>query len=233
MTSGDCVEPEWDAFISHASEDKDAFVRPLAMALMSLGARVWYDETSLSLGDSLSQSIDKGLARSRYGVVVISPNFMAKAWAQHELSGLWTRDLHGHGRILPIWHGVDRETVAAFSPTLADRVALITAGGEAEDIALKILAEVRPDLRAARPRAELIANADRLAMESLQAEIGELRERLSEFQCPICGAELAFQIEAPIDEEEKHWDLRRTFACGYQDFAGDVEAECRLSEKTG
>ena len=43
--------PEWDAFISHATEDKDRFVRPLAHALTALGAKVWYDEFSLKLGE--------------------------------------------------------------------------------------------------------------------------------------------------------------------------------------
>ena len=61
---------QWDAFISHAWEDKESFVRPLAHALTALGATVWYDEFSLKLGDSLSASIDRGLAGSRYGIVV-------------------------------------------------------------------------------------------------------------------------------------------------------------------
>ena len=56
--------PQWDAFISHAWEDKESFVRPLAHRLTALGALVWYDEFSLKLGDSLSSSIDKGLAGS-------------------------------------------------------------------------------------------------------------------------------------------------------------------------
>ena len=30
--------PKWDAFISHAAEDKDSFVRPLDVGLQSLGA---------------------------------------------------------------------------------------------------------------------------------------------------------------------------------------------------
>jgi hypothetical protein len=55
-------------FISHASEDKHDFVRPLAHALKSRGLRVWYDEFSLKLGDSLRRSIDKGLAECSAGV---------------------------------------------------------------------------------------------------------------------------------------------------------------------
>jgi hypothetical protein len=57
----------WDIFISHASEDKDAVARPLAERLRSLGLTVWYDEFTLSLGDSLRQSIDYGLANSKFG----------------------------------------------------------------------------------------------------------------------------------------------------------------------
>jgi hypothetical protein len=61
--------------MSHASEDKDSFVRPLADELVGRGLSVWYDEFTLMIGDSLRQSIDKGLAQSRYGVVVLSPYF--------------------------------------------------------------------------------------------------------------------------------------------------------------
>src|SRR3990172_4215133 len=70
----------YDAFISHASEDKDKLVKPLAKGLAKLGFRVWYDEFELTVGDSLRQSIDRGLATSRYGIVVLSKAFLAKNW---------------------------------------------------------------------------------------------------------------------------------------------------------
>jgi hypothetical protein len=216
----------WDAFISHASEDKDGFVRPLAEALVSLGASIWYDEFTLRLGDSLSESIDRGLAQSRFGVVVISPDFMNKAWTRHELRGLWTREISGRGDILPVWHNVQKDAVEAFSPTLADRVAVSTAGRSAADIALAILAEIRPDLHAAHPRAELLRRADGSALAELQEEVGSLRGQLSEFQCPYCGSTLVSSIDAPIDEEEKHWDVRKIFECRYREFAGEAEALC-------
>lgn len=46
-----------DCFIVHASEDKDAVARPLALALSQMGFRVWYDEFSLEIGDSLRRTI--------------------------------------------------------------------------------------------------------------------------------------------------------------------------------
>ena len=62
-------EQEWDVFISHADEDKEDFVRPLARALHGRGLSVWFDELTLTVGDSLRRSIDLGLARSRFGVL--------------------------------------------------------------------------------------------------------------------------------------------------------------------
>jgi hypothetical protein len=130
---------EYDFFISHASKDKDDFVRPLAEKLRSLGARVWYDEFTLSIGDSLRRSIDHGLARSRFGIVVLSPSFFEKDWTQYELDGLVTRDIDGPKVILPIWHAVTKEDVKRFSPTLADRLAYSTGKMKVDEIAQQLL----------------------------------------------------------------------------------------------
>ncbi len=123
------IAPEqigYDAFISHASEDKKVFVKPLADALNSMDYRVWYDEFELRVGDSLRQSIDQGLVNSRFGIVVLSPAFFAKNWPQYELNGLTAREMDGHKVILPIWHMVNRDDVLNYSPALADKVALST-----------------------------------------------------------------------------------------------------------
>lgn len=68
---------KYDAFISHASEDK-GIVRPIAENLRSKGFRVWFDEFELKIGDSLRKSIDQGLINSRYGVVILSKSFFEK-----------------------------------------------------------------------------------------------------------------------------------------------------------
>jgi hypothetical protein len=114
---------EWDVFISHASEDKIDIAAPLARGLRELGLKVWYDDFSLTLGDSLRESIDRGLAKSKYGVVILSEHFFAKHWPQRELNGLATREVDGRKVILPIWHNISFERVREFSPTLADRIA--------------------------------------------------------------------------------------------------------------
>jgi hypothetical protein len=119
----------WDVFICHASEDKDDIARPLANALSKRGLPVWYDEFSLRLGDSLRRSIDHGIARSRYGIVILSPAFFAKEWPQRELDGLVTREIQEGKMILPVWHHVSSSEIARFSPSLADKVGISTSRG--------------------------------------------------------------------------------------------------------
>jgi len=115
---------KWDVFISHATEDKPDFVRPLANALRNSGVSVWFDEFSLKMGDSLRASIDFGLANSRYGVVVLSKSFFARHWPIQELNGLSTRESAGKNIILPVWHKISHAEVRDQSPLLADKLAV-------------------------------------------------------------------------------------------------------------
>jgi hypothetical protein len=119
----------WDVFICHASEDKEDFVRPLVKALQAQGLKVWYDEYTITVGDKLRRSIDRGLAKSRYGIVVLGPHFFAKDWPQDELDGLAAREVDGRKVILPIWHNIDAAGVCKYSPLLAGRVAAKSSEG--------------------------------------------------------------------------------------------------------
>jgi hypothetical protein len=119
-----------DVFICHASEDKEDFVRPLATLLEQQHINVWYDEFSLGIGDSLSQKIDEGLSKSRFGIVVLSKNFFNKPWTKRELTGLVQREMiEQRDVILPIWHRVTVEEVAHFSLPLADKKAVSSSAG--------------------------------------------------------------------------------------------------------
>lgn len=133
---------EWDVFISHASEDKNVFVRKLADEL-GKNLRVWYDEFTLKVGDSLRRSIDEGLARSRYGVVILSHNFFRKDWPQKELDGLTAMERDGRKVILPVWLDVDAVEIARYSPLLADRVAAKASDG-LEQVAAKLRLAIEP-----------------------------------------------------------------------------------------
>lgn len=127
-----------DVFISHASEDKDEIVRPLANALINEGLNVWYDEFTLRIGDSLRQKIDQGLANSRVGLVVLSSEFISKGWTNYELDGIVTRTVSGEQILLPIWHNITKQQVVDFSPSLADKVARSTTTHTVEEIAKEI-----------------------------------------------------------------------------------------------
>jgi hypothetical protein len=115
-------------FISHASEDKDDFVRPLAEALRKK-FDVWYDEYELRIGDSLRAKIDEGLRKADYGIVVLSPAFFTKKWTQAELDGLLALETSTHKLILPVWHQITLAEVTAQSPILAGRLAADGAKG--------------------------------------------------------------------------------------------------------
>lgn len=132
------IEKEYDVFISHASEDKDEVVRPLANALRSEGLRVWYDEFELKIGDSLRRKIDKGLVNSKFGIVVLSKNFIKKGWTNYELDGIITKAVSGEQIILPIWHNISKKEVIDFSPSLADKLARNTLSNTVEEIASEI-----------------------------------------------------------------------------------------------
>jgi len=132
------TDATYNAFVCHASEDKEELVRPLADELKGLGNSIWYDEFALKVGDSLRRSIDHGLSRSRFGIVVLSPSFFAKNWTQYELDGLVAKEVEGHKVILPLWHRVSKDDVMKYSPTLADRVALNTAMYSVKELAAKL-----------------------------------------------------------------------------------------------
>lgn len=134
----DDYEKEYDVFISHASEDKDDVAKPLAEALISNGLSVWYDEFELRIGDSLRRKIDKGIANSNFGVIVISRDFISKGWTNYELDGLITRAVNGEQTMLPIWHNVTKREVINYSPSLADKLARSTAEFTVEEIADEI-----------------------------------------------------------------------------------------------
>ena len=142
---GEPAARDFDVFISHASEDKDAVVRPLAEALRQGGLDVWYDEFELKIGDSLRRKIDSGLARSRFGVVVLSNDFIKKGWTNYELDGLVTRAVSGEQVLLPIWHNITKKELIAFSPSLADKLARSTATHTVEEIAAEIVEVIKKD----------------------------------------------------------------------------------------
>jgi hypothetical protein len=117
-------------------------------------------------------------------------------------------------KLLPIWHNVGSAEVAAFSPLLADLVALQTAGRTAQDVAIALLAEIRPDLYESMGRSQLEKLATGKAFEELEEELTGLREKVSDLLCPTCEAPVVERIVAYDDMDPNQVDID-VFECGY------------------
>jgi hypothetical protein len=133
----------YDLFISHASEDKENLVRPVAEQLKKMGVSVWYDEFEIKVGDSLRRSIDKGLVSSRMGAVILSKAFFKKEWTAYELDGLTAKKIAGRNRILPVWFGIDKKYLLKKSPALADVMAIAANGLSPKDVAKKLASALK------------------------------------------------------------------------------------------
>ncbi|MEZ2407148.1 toll/interleukin-1 receptor domain-containing protein [Bosea sp. RCC_152_1] len=142
------LKKKWDAFISHASEDKNDIARPLANNLTRLGLRVWFDEFELKIGDSLSKNIDLGLSKSEFGIVILSNSFFKKDWTDYEFRGLVAKSIGANRTILPVWHNIERSDVINFSPSLADIMAANT-NQSLDKLSIDIVSVINPSLHAA------------------------------------------------------------------------------------
>jgi hypothetical protein len=232
------TQGEYDVFISHASEDKADFVEPLVESLLKLGLKVWYDDFSLDLGDSLRENIDRGLESSTYGVVILSPAFFAKRWTARELNGLVQKAI-GEGRkvILPVWHGVTQKEVSAYSLPLSDLLAAHSEEG-VDVVAEKIARVVRGGGGAADERdinrshqlteQRLLASAKRIIAD-LTKTVGvhELADALARDAFTHLESCYGGAISQTADIDVA--DLYRN----YRDIMGSTGAFCALAANLG
>lgn len=99
-----------DVFLCHASEDKQAIVRPLATAFEQAGISCWLDEEEILWGDQLTAKINEGLNASKFTIIVLSDAFLHKQWPQAELNAVLNREAStGQMRVLPLLVG-DKDT---------------------------------------------------------------------------------------------------------------------------
>lgn len=190
----------WDLFICHASEDKPAVVSPLVELLTERGLRVWVDESEIHVGDSLRQSIDRGLASSKLGAVVLSPSFFKKAWTQAELGALFSKQTAESRIVLPIWHCVSADDVRQWSPLLADIRAVRTDLGLGR-VAQELYQAVIRSGPLYRPGAPIFA--DKLTKRALM----DLPEGsyLSSNSYTSEGKPVLSQLVPPLHEREAFW----------------------------
>lgn len=115
---------EYDAFISHAVEDKIPIANELCAKLEKAGLRVWYSGKELGIGDSIEKTIEKGLNRSRYGIVIFSPTYLAKNWTIREFYTLLAREINERKVILPVLYNITLNDLKNKDLLMADRFAV-------------------------------------------------------------------------------------------------------------
>jgi len=108
---------------------------------------VWYADFSLRVGDSLRESIERGLQETRKCILILTPNFLNnEGWTKREFNSVFTREiLEKRNVILPVWHEVSQQQVYDYSPGLADKYALPWSEEQKEDVAEKLQQAVRDD----------------------------------------------------------------------------------------
>jgi len=133
----------WDAFISHAGEDKEDFAEPLANELENLGLNVWYDDFELSVGDHIPSEIERGLNNSDYGIVVLSEAFFEKSWTQEELNSLIQRDVSESDKvILPICYEISPTEVQSHHTLLGKRYLISGNSSSVSEVAEELYQEI-------------------------------------------------------------------------------------------
>lgn len=126
---GAAARSSYDIFLSHASEDKVAFVRPLLRALREQGLTVWYDEEQITGGDDVRSKINEGIRASGHCVLVVSPHLM-KFWPEAELSAFFAKQAHsGKKYIIPVTLNLEWSVVLDKYPLLGGRVFLKASDG--------------------------------------------------------------------------------------------------------
>lgn len=126
-----------DVFLCHAWDDRKSVAKELHDQLESRGVSVWFSEKDVLLGTSLLREIDKGLAKSRVGIVLVTPALLRRlageGIADKELSALLARDL-----LVPVVHDTTFEALREVSPLLGSRSGLSTAEDSMAIVAAKL-----------------------------------------------------------------------------------------------
>lgn len=126
-----------DIFLCHAWDDRAGAAKQLHDLLEANGVSVWFSEKDVALGSLLLREIDKGLANSRIGIVLVTPAFLnrvkAEGIADKELSVLLARDL-----LVPVIHDTTYEALREISPLLGSRSGLNTTEESFDSVALKL-----------------------------------------------------------------------------------------------
>ncbi|WP_313630115.1 TIR domain-containing protein [Enterococcus devriesei] len=127
-------DKEYDIFISYASEDSE-YVDKLEKSFKNANFSVWIDKSNIGWGQSIRQSIDNGLAKSKFELIVLSSKYIQKHWTGYELDGILNKESStGRQMVLPLWHNVTKDEIDKKSPSLSNRLALDTRFNSLDEI---------------------------------------------------------------------------------------------------
>ena len=178
-----------DVFVSHAHDDKADVAAPLASLLLAAGLRVWIDDAEISVGDSLNERINQGLAGTRFGVVILSPAFLSpsRSWTRNEVAALLARESGRTKRVLPVLHGLSVDELKTTLPVLADRKCLTTAAG-LETVAAALIERVTHRDRRAEAQRRL---QEKVRLDKARAALASKRTLTSREVSDLTGVSAA------------------------------------------
>lgn len=132
------IKYEYDVFVSHANANKQSFVDSLYEELNRLRIKIWYDSTEIDWGDGLKEKIQEGLLKCRFGIVILSPEFIERKWTNQELEELLTRQNESHEKvILPLLYNLTIEQMKTRYPVLENiKARTIENGEDAKDVVI-------------------------------------------------------------------------------------------------
>lgn len=115
-----------DLFLCHAWSDRKVAAKELYDFLVERKVSVWFSEVDLALGTLMLREIDKGLAKSRMGIVLVTPAFLERVQKEGSVSDKELSALLRRNKLIPILHNTTYEELEDVSPMLASRTGLTT-----------------------------------------------------------------------------------------------------------
>ncbi|MGY3328665.1 hypothetical protein ACVILI_001682 [Mesorhizobium sp. USDA 4775] len=133
-----------DIFLCHAWDDRLGSAKELHDLLEVLGVSVWFSEKDVALGTSLLREIDKGLAKSRVGIVLVTPALLLRVQGEGSISDKELSALLHRDQLVPIVHNTTYEALRDVSPMLASKSGLSTKENSMAEVAAKLAELVAP-----------------------------------------------------------------------------------------
>jgi hypothetical protein len=212
----------YSCFISYSTKDKE-FADRLHADLQNKGVRCWFAPHDVRAGRKLHDQVDEAIRLYDRLLLILSGASMESEWVKTEIAHARQKELNERRQVLfPIslvpfssirkWKCFDADTGKDSAREIREYYVPDFSNWKDHNAYQQAFTRLIADLKAEK-RGPL-------------ADLKEAREELSAYRCPYCAAPLALRISAPADREEKYWDTRESFECGFRRFCGFVECPC-------